>query len=870
MVNPIGCSGTLVHGRAIVTAKHCLVDEAGKPSPPTSIGIGESVSGFAKTVAIATCYGHPTNDFAICTLAESVTEMPIVPVMAPCEMALLTKGAAVVEVGFGADKVTDATYGTKKWIAGLLADNATNTVDVIATAGNQDGEYYGDSGGPLYFRMPDGTWRLVGEDCCSDDIISGSSAPRLSTYTSVPFHVAWAEQETGLDLTPCHDARGWVGGEQCIGFPTDPGRTGGAWSSMCQGQTRLLAATCGGSIYDAGADGAGGTVIDAKVDTAETGDTSDAWTRDGSGVERVEPSLDSADSDDSDGAIDSSEAVDANRSTGGTGGAGSGGAGGVGVEAGNGGALGSGGRTAGTGGMATGGAAGSNAGGMPQAGGTTGLGGQPATAVDAGKDTARGSGPSSSGCSCRLENSGRPAHLSLLFALGSFVALRMRRARRRTTESTEDTEPERRQEGSGSGPFPSLCPLCSLWSIRPSWRSVLTCVAIVALAAACGNGNKGRATADAGVERGTGGAPGTGGTSTVPVDARSAGGSGGAGGTAGVDADLSPADVTPSDTGLDAPSDPPARLDAAATETGGCTLADTIPVDRLPSLSFASYHSTADITAYLSGVAAAVPEVVKAQTLGQSIRGRSIPYAIINATCQSTPPAVLLVGTHHGDEWSSTEAALANVDYLLRGGSDVRALLRSYAFYVLPVLNVDGHEASPPTRENADGVDINRDYAYPERPESSAFKEKETQLIKLLQDQVGFRAALTFHSGSTSVLWPWCYTATPAPDDARLSSVGAKTAQAMGFNTYAASYFDYPTQGEYIDYAYMKSKTLAFTVEVSLVKTPAVSTIPQIVATAWKGTLALLQALQSKHAPAVAVPSQMIVHAPRLGEERLE
>lgn len=442
MVNPIGCSGTLVHRRAVVTAKHCLVDELGNPSPPTSVGIGEAASRFAKTVAIAKCYGHPTDDFAICTLAEDVSEIPIVPVMAPCEMTLLTKGAAIVEVGFGASAASNPSYGTKKWIAGTLSDDATNASDIAVTAGSQDGEYYGDSGGPLYFRMPDGTWRLVGEDCCSDDIVSGSTAPRISTYTSVPFHVAWAEQQTGLDLTPCHDARGWVGGDGCVGFPTDPNRSGGSWSSMCQGQSLLLAATCEGSSQDAGAGGSGGMGIDASLGTggAETGGMYDARAWDVSeSAER--PWDDAAD----DGSIDSTHELEAGTVAGGTGGAvggqagsSSGQAGTSGGQAGtsgavaSGGAVGSGGATSatGSGGIAMGGTMDVGSGGMSSTGGASALGGQ-TTHPDGGKDTAvggSGGGTATSGCSCHLPRAGRRLSTpDILFALGLLMVAVLRR-----------------------------------------------------------------------------------------------------------------------------------------------------------------------------------------------------------------------------------------------------------------------------------------------------------------------------------------------------------------------------------------------------------------------------------------------------------
>lgn len=245
------CSGALVHPRAVVTAKHCVMDETlTRMSPPGRVGFGESRDHWAKTVAVSTCYVHPTNDIALCILSEDVTDVPIVPVMAPCETPELLPGRPIVEVGFGVIGAHSRTYGTKKWINGTIESRSASLVDILVTTGSQDGEYFGDSGGPLYFRMPDQTWRVVGEDCCSDDI--GDAGPRISTYTSVPYHVAWMEEQSGLDLTPCHDQAGWSPTASCTGFPSNPGAGVGTWSSSCQGQTLVRAQTCVASPFDAG------------------------------------------------------------------------------------------------------------------------------------------------------------------------------------------------------------------------------------------------------------------------------------------------------------------------------------------------------------------------------------------------------------------------------------------------------------------------------------------------------------------------------------------------------------------------------------------------------------------------------------------
>ena len=275
MILPIGCSGVLVHPRAVITAKHCL------DPLPTSIGIGESRSKWVKSVSIDRCYAHPETDFGICILDREIPDIAIVPVMAPCEMSELRKGAGAVEVGFGTETATShGVGGIKKWILATLVDDALAIPTIDVTSNSQNGEYFGDSGGPLFFRMSDGTFRVVGEDCCSPDFILGSEAPRVSTYVSVPYHVPWAEKVTGLDLTSCHDGAGWTGERACTGYPVDPDRLGADWSTMCAGQTFHSSRTCGGP--DAG----GLEIVDAGTD--------------------VDPTVDAGDSPDSDSVIQSS------------------------------------------------------------------------------------------------------------------------------------------------------------------------------------------------------------------------------------------------------------------------------------------------------------------------------------------------------------------------------------------------------------------------------------------------------------------------------------------------------------------------------------------------------------------------------------
>jgi hypothetical protein len=308
---------------------------------------------------------------------------------------------------------------------------------------------------------------------------------------------------------------------------------------------------------------------------------------------------------------------------------------------------------------------------------------------------------------------------------------------------------------------------------------------------------------------------------------------------AGAGADLA---ITDAATGAaDADGEGP---EVGESDDSGCTPGGSISVDKLPPIDFLAYHNQQQIEGYLQAVAAALPATAQYKVLGQSGQGRDLPYLVINATCQSSPPAVFTNGTHHGDEPASTESVLAIPDYLLRKSTTdtgVRGLLAAYAFYVLPLVNPDGFALH--TRENADGADINRDYSYPGRSDANSFKTVEARLVKFLQESVGFHAAIAFHSGAQEVIWPWCYTGDATADGAFFMAAGQKTAQAMNFAIYQQSYDDYPTEGEYIDFAYWRSHSLAATFEVSTVKTPSTASLANVVDSACKGAVAWIRAV---------------------------
>jgi hypothetical protein len=168
-----------------------------------------------------------------------------------CETQVLGSGASVVAVGFG--EANDGLgWGPKREVTMTFHGVSGGEAHI---GGNGKDTCYGDSGGPVYVQLADGSWRVFGITSYGEYCGAGGY------YSMMHTAIDWLEQSSGLDLTPCHQQGQWAPTQSCGHFPMDPDLGGGSWSSGCAtGNVSPMSATCGAPAGDAsgGTGGAGG------------------------------------------------------------------------------------------------------------------------------------------------------------------------------------------------------------------------------------------------------------------------------------------------------------------------------------------------------------------------------------------------------------------------------------------------------------------------------------------------------------------------------------------------------------------------------------------------------------------------------------
>lgn len=102
----------------------------------------------------------------------------------------------------------------------------------------------------------------------------------------------------------------------------------------------------------------------------------------------------------------------------------------------------------------------------------------------------------------------------------------------------------------------------------------------------------------------------------------------------------------------------------------------------------------------------------KVATIGESVLGK--PLFLCQAGSGKTK--ILMWSQMHGNESTTTKALCDFFNFLSDDGNS--AVLESFTFYMIPMLNPDGALAY--TRENANDIDLNRDFCDLSQPESIA------------------------------------------------------------------------------------------------------------------------------------------------------
>ncbi|MEM6994191.1 MAG: trypsin-like serine protease, partial [Myxococcota bacterium] len=185
-----GCTATLVHKKAISTAQHC--------GAPSSIQFGESAGG-GPSVGVLGCVGDGSQDAMLCELAEEVTQVPVTPVLFGCEAEqYLTVGQPVVMVGFGQTSFGNGG-GSKRWANQTIAAVEAGRT-IVGMAGDGTSPCPGDSGGPVFLQVEDGSWRVFGTVLGGT---TGTPCNSAADFQRIDTVVGNFENQTGLDITPC-------------------------------------------------------------------------------------------------------------------------------------------------------------------------------------------------------------------------------------------------------------------------------------------------------------------------------------------------------------------------------------------------------------------------------------------------------------------------------------------------------------------------------------------------------------------------------------------------------------------------------------------------------------------------------------------
>lgn len=229
-----------------------------------------------------------------------------------------------------------------------------------------------------------------------------------------------------------------------------------------------------------------------------------------------------------------------------------------------------------------------------------------------------------------------------------------------------------------------------------------------------------------------------------------------------------------------------------------------------------------DIRDFIKSIAVKHPTNAKIFTLGTSDLGVPIEGLEVG----EGPVNQLVVATHHGNEYGSTEVAKAFAADLAANP------LKGQKIFIIPVLNTSGYDSKSRHEKGRGGqtYDPNRDYPGP-CGTSGPFKLKSTHALAQFLDSHQIISSATLHTYSPAVVYPWGFSthdlSTPYDDLFKMLGQAAtvESKYAVGNSTELI----YPADGTFEDYAFWKHGTWSMLFELGYSHYPNSEALKELV-----------------------------------------
>jgi len=265
-----------------------------------------------------------------------------------------------------------------------------------------------------------------------------------------------------------------------------------------------------------------------------------------------------------------------------------------------------------------------------------------------------------------------------------------------------------------------------------------------------------------------------------------------------------------------------------------------------------SYHTYQEITDTLIVWAQQFSNIAELHSIGQTVQGREMWIMKIsdNVGFEEAEPEFKYISTMHGDEVVGKEMLFELIRLLLNEYSNTQRitdLVNNTEIWIMPNMNFDGTASN--NRSNANGVNLNRnfpdrEYGNPPYPGHNFVIQPETQNMIDFTSQHNFVMSANFHGGALVANYPWdlklpgdpgVYPYSACPDDITFIDLALTYAE-NNPPMYNSSIFTngitngsawYQIHGGMQDWNYFTYDCKEITMEISEIKWPSVSTLPQ-------------------------------------------